>query len=287
MKEPKVDFIGIGSLKAATSSVAQLLHEHPEICISVPKEIRYFNTYFRDQEYNKNSNKSLTWYHGHFKHCAINSIKGEFSPNYLTDKDAPRRIFETFPEAKLILCIRNPVNRAYSDYQMLKHYTFRESLSFSQAIRKNPKYLENGSYAKHLERYLEYFDLKNIQVVKFEDFKKNPINEIQKLYHFLGAEPNYLPNLDAQKSNTAKQTKFKIFRKLEYKTKRIVASRGGGKFINYLKEKNVHHLLRKLYTKPLSYPPMNEGDARWLKSQLIEDIEKLEQLLNMDLQSWK
>ncbi len=283
----KIDFIGIGAYKSATSTISVLLNEHPEICLSVPKEIRFFNSGSRKDLENKDYNKSIDWYFKHFNHCDPNKIMGEFSPIYLIDDDAPRNIFETFPEVKLLLCIRNPIDRAYSDYQMLKNYVHLETSSFHDSIRNNPHYIENGLYYKHLMRYLEYFDLEKIHIIDFDSLKTNPEIEIKNLYHFLGVQDSFLPSNLYHKSNPAKLTRFNFLRLLEFKTKRFIAHNGGGFIINWLKKHNIHKLTEKIYSKPHQYKPMTENDRNYLQSVFSADIKSLSELLKRDFSSWK
>ena len=78
-----LDFVGIGAGKAATTTVARLLEAHPDICLSVPKEARYFNRYNAYHFQSRNNSqfgKPLDWYSNHFTHCRSGSKLGEFSP---------------------------------------------------------------------------------------------------------------------------------------------------------------------------------------------------------------
>ncbi len=88
----KIDFIGIGAAKSGTTWLFHCLGQHPQICLSEPKEINYFNQRGSFRNFNKNHTKPFSWYINHFRHCQANKIKGEFSPIYLYDEIAPSRI---------------------------------------------------------------------------------------------------------------------------------------------------------------------------------------------------
>src|SRR6056297_562433 len=108
-KEFNIDFIGIGAQKAGTSSIFHFLKEHPEICTSSKKEIHFF-----DKEYNYL--KGIKFYRKFFNNCSSKNIKGEFTPRYIYHPKVAQRIKKYFPDVKLIVSLRNPIERAISHY---------------------------------------------------------------------------------------------------------------------------------------------------------------------------
>ena len=117
-KDLNVDFIGIGAERSGTTWVSNCLNDHPEICFSKQKEIFFFNKL--DRHFLKLENlrykRGINWYKGFFNHCAPGAIKGEFTPTYLFCPYAPRRIKSYFPNVKIVVCLRDPVERAFSQY---------------------------------------------------------------------------------------------------------------------------------------------------------------------------
>lgn len=122
----KVDFIGIGAPRSGSTWLFHALGRHPAVCLSEPKEIKYFNRedFLRpvidgDDEspyINPNHARDLDWYARHYRHCPADSLKGEFSPQYLFDDAAPARIHTSFPDVKLLVCLRNPIDRIHATY---------------------------------------------------------------------------------------------------------------------------------------------------------------------------
>ena len=107
-KDFKVDFMGIGAQKGGTTWIAKCLSEHPDICMSEPKEILYFNKFssFSNKcPINNYHKKTFSWYRKHFLHCKKGQINGEFSAEYFYDKEAPRLIRKYFPDIKLIVLL--------------------------------------------------------------------------------------------------------------------------------------------------------------------------------------
>ena len=136
------DFLVIGAKKCGTTALYSYLTQHPSIAPAFRKEIYYFNTLF---------GRGRHWYRSHFPTAAElrrmrrehggPTLTGEATPDYLFDFHAPRRAFETVPQARLIAILRNPVDRAYSFY----NHNLRagiEELSFSQAIDREQERLE-------------------------------------------------------------------------------------------------------------------------------------------------
>ena len=194
-----IDFIGIGAPRCGTSWITNVLRSHPDICISEPKEVRYFNReekQFGRLKGNKNSNfdKDISWYLQRFSHAKEGQFCGEFSPIYLSDQTAPSAIKAQFPDVKLIVCLRNPEDRAYSFYKLLSGNSVIEPMSFEQALEKESVYVEAGLYAKNLARYLEYFDRDKILFLVFEEVISEPAREINRIFEFLGVDP--LTNID-------------------------------------------------------------------------------------------
>ena len=284
-----VDFIGIGTHKSGTTTIARFLENHPQVCFSIPKEVEYFNQYQSYRQKNKenpNRREPLSWYKKCFVHHKIGQVRGEFSGIYFTDRQAPKNIKACFPDTKLLLCLRNPIQRTYSAYQMLKNVLLHEKRSFSDFIRQEKQIIERGLYYKHLNRYLQYFDRASIQIIFLEDLKKRPDLVVKDLYRFVGVDENFIPPNLYHKENASKKASSILYYQMHLFSRKLV-SLGGGKIVKWLRDKKLNKLLRNVFTRPYTYPSMSEKDEKWLKSQFLEDICQLEKLLNRDLSSWK
>ena len=136
------DFIIIGTQKGGTTSLYRYLIDHPNIAPIYIKEPHYFDIHFH---------KGIGWYRSHFptavekyyaRHVEKHDlITGEASPYYLFHPRAPQRVAKTLPKAKLIILLRNPVDRAYSQYQHQLRQPGVEPLSFEEAIAYEEKRL--------------------------------------------------------------------------------------------------------------------------------------------------
>ena len=177
-----------GAGRAGTTAISSLLSLHPEISFSWAKEPSYF-----DRNYDLGSN----WYEELFQDCDTRYI-GEASTNYLWYEEAPSRIFDYNSQSKLIISLRNPVHRAFSEFTR-RIQRRGETRSFNEVLLKTNFLTKRSTYGVPIARYLSIFDRKDIHFMLFERFKEDPMNEIKKVYEFLGLPTNV--NIEDAKFN--------------------------------------------------------------------------------------
>ena len=292
----QLDFIGIGAAKSATYWIFQCLRSHPEICFSSRKELHFFDTPY-------NYNKGFKYYYSFFTHCPKNKIKGEFTPGYLSSPKAPNLIYASFPNVKIIACLRNPIEKIFSHYrsQIQKNRRFGIYKTFEDAIRRNRDLREQGFYYKQLKRYYDIFPKENILITFYNDLKKNPRGFIKKIFLFLQVKNiDFIPPILNKKFNPTKNYKMKhkipfinlFLYKIKDKIKRESSLENFIKKITFnkpLEKILVFNKSRGLYTKKgaIYTPPIKESTRKYLNRIYREDIEKLEKLLNKNLNHWK
>jgi hypothetical protein len=216
---PKLpQFLIIGAQKAGTTTLYKYLDQHPQIMIPGIKEVHFFDL---------NYEKGMDWYKQFFKthNPFCRKIAGEASPYYLFHPLVPQRVAQHLPNARLIVLLRNPVDRAYSHFRHEINYKTEHLNSFGEAVAMEKQriaadekalmegriqkstayqsfsYISRGMYAKQIERWLEYFPLSQMLFLKSEDFFANPTSELPAVYHFLGVEEIFPAVLDAQNVN--------------------------------------------------------------------------------------
>ena len=209
------DYLIIGAAKCGTSSLYEYLVQHPNVEPAIGKEINFF-----DMRYDR----GINWYRTYFppliqrnftKNIFKNNlITGEATPRYIDHPHAPERVAKTIPNVKLIVMLRNPVDRAYSHYQM-EYANKNEDLSFEDILTEEPKrmegeieklttdknydskeyphraYLATGHYAKYLKNWFKYFPREQFLIINNEDFLSDISKGYNKVLNFLG-----LPNFD-------------------------------------------------------------------------------------------
>ena len=223
----KPDYLIIGAQKSGTSTLFQLLSDNPNVENSHKKEIHYFDW---------NYDRSLSWYKLHFPITRV-KVTGEATPFYLYHPDCPARVRQDLPDCKLILLLRNPVDRAYAHYHMSKRKK-KESLSFENAIDTERSrmtkaleeaklhnrydtvpllyhnYLSRGIYQEQLKRWFLQFPRSSFHILSFEDFITQPQLEYDRICTFLNilkADISILPRLNADTyEDMDKRTRSKL-----------------------------------------------------------------------------
>jgi len=242
----QVDFVICGTQKGGTTALDEYLREHSEICMAEKKEVHFFN----DDKYFLNGENNYSKYQSHFAPKKKHKLLGEASPVYMYWEKAPKRIWEYNPNMKLIVLLRNPIERAYSHWNMMR-LNGDDELQFSDAItqekdrcgktwslqRRLYSYTDRGFYVGQLRRLWKYFPRKNILIIKSDMLKHEPEIVLQDVCEFLYIEP---------------------FKKIH--------------------EKNVHSLP---YTKSIC-----EKERNKLKSMFQLEIRDLEKELKWDCSEW-
>jgi hypothetical protein len=287
-----IEFIGIGAPRCGTSWIANVLRAHADICISEPKEVRYFN---RNEmqvgklkgNVNANFDQDISWYLKRFSHAKEGQLCGEISPVYLSDHDAPAAIKAQYPDVKLIVCLRNPVDRAFSFYKLHRGNSIIEPMTFEQALEKESVYIETGLYGQHMARYLEHFDSEKILFLIFEELIAEPERELIRIFEFLGVEPP--ANLDPSKYHTNESAKRRSnkLHKFAFKFSQWLIGHGFSKVLEWLRAAGAHKLLNKVNAAPVQRETMQDATRKKLEAEFRDDIVKLEELFDVDLGRWK
>ena len=185
-----------GAPKAGTTSLYHDLRQHPQVCMSEPKETWFFFDYRKYEE-------GSDWYTSKFfSHCDGQQIIGEATPGYMAHPDSAQRIVESLgTNCQFLFLLRNPIDRAFSQFHYDVQRGVREaSQSFSDVIRdpveqsSDPSrnhvgLLENGRYIVHLKRYERYFSRKQLHPILFGDYTKKREDTLRKIFDILGLSP--------------------------------------------------------------------------------------------------
>ena len=292
------NFLCIGAPKSGTTSLFEILKQHPEVGLSSFKEPHFFDT-------NANWEKGIDWYEeNYFKGLESKNAIGEFTPSYLGHSVCVSRINETLgSDVKFIVLLRNPIDRAYSHYLHTKRDEY-ETLSFLDSLRKEQGRLEgyinnkddvsfsrfsykySSMYALQLKSYLHKFRKEQFCIVLFEDFVNHRQQVIIKILNFLDVDQNVELNIDirinpASKARSVHLKKFmakkSIFRTL---LKLMVPSLEFRQRIrNKIHEKN---------NKDANKTSLTKDERDFCYHHYFEnDIKELEEMLNINLNTWK
>jgi hypothetical protein len=186
----KLDFLVIGTQKGGTTSLINQFNQHPKVYI-YKEEIHFFDS--------NNFNKNYQSYHNKFHKDTQDMFIGEKTPSYCYLRFAIDRIYEYNPNIKLVFILRDPIKRAYSEWNMFRKnpkYTedFIESVEKTQHIElseitKNGYWaLQRGYYLEQIEYILSKFSKENLYIGISEKIKKDPVNEYNKIFNFFGLD---------------------------------------------------------------------------------------------------
>jgi hypothetical protein len=204
------DFLIIGAMKCGTTSLYRWLAEHRRVRPTNPKEIHFFDSESAYRDLGRN------WYLAHFPPDADdrNWITGEATPSYLFVPNVPERVAKLAPDAKLIVLLRDPVDRARSHWSHQRGRG-REQADLHEAMLRalrtddrrndtNPagirkdSYLRRGLYADQLERWWTHFDRTRTLVLRSDDLFGDPAETLGRVCGFLGIPPyRRLPSFEA------------------------------------------------------------------------------------------
>ncbi len=194
-----VDFVIGGTQKGGTSALDSFLRQHSQICMpGTRKELHFFDRAEEDKDYKK--------YHANFRPQPSHQILGEASPIYMYWETAPYRIWNYNPRMKWILTLRNPIERAFSAWNM-ETKRGNETLSFAEAIDREPErcrealplqhrvysYVDRGFYAHQVRRLFNIFGRDNCLIILNEDLRKEHEGTLRRVFAFLKVDNAKIP----------------------------------------------------------------------------------------------
>jgi len=287
-------FIGIGAQKAGTTWIAACLAEHPEICMSYEKELYFFNSSLVFVNEPRNWNKGRHWYEQQFAHCNRSEVRGEFCVLYLPDKEAAANIYNFYPDVKIIVSLRSPVQRAISSFAHLKRMAvMHKDYPISpvpddlfEASKLVPGIIEFGKYKTQLKRYLQLFRREQIKIVIYEDIALHPVKFIQDIYLFLGVDPNFVPSNVNQKRNPGSIPRIKLIEQGLHVGSKILSSLGMNGLVRWIKRKGIPDRIR-IWNAKHDFIILSAEQYMVLQQLYKEDILFVEKLLGRTLDNWR
>lgn len=269
-----INFIGLGAQKSGTSWVYACLYEHPEICSPI-KEIHFFSR--------ERFNEGKDWYESHFKKCRAGLMRGEFSTSYLYSEETPERIRALYPEAKLIVILRNPIDRAYSQYtNAIKAGEIQGSVTAEEYFKSEPSSLLQGKYTAQLERYYTHFPNDQILVLIYEDSKRDPVAFIKRIYEFIGVDTTFVPSMLMKEVNVARVPRTHHIDSLMHRVAEAMRHCGLDRVVWMIRKLGLPDLVRAFNTKAGTHVKDKRRSVELIQ-YFKEDVQKLSTLLGRNL----
>lgn len=313
IREP--NFFLIGTVKGGTTSLHRYLDQHPDIYLSPIKEVNFFSKddihpehFSRDYRHDVNIDLKAYLqsdmqhpihiahvtqeddYRQLFRNAKNEKAIGEMSLSYMLYPSAPRAIAARYPKAKIMAMLRNPADRAFSQYIMnlgqgktLEKNFLKEITEDDQRDPKgwgvNHQYLFIGHYYQQLKRYYDLFPSDQIKIFLFDDYAANPDKVVSEMFEFLGVNPHFKADT-SEKANEGGVPKWKLMN--------YVLHQWG--LINWAKQKLPRSwrapFKKWMYSKGDKKPSMTQEERAFLVNYYREDILQLEKLIHRDLSKW-
>ena len=307
-------FIVVGANKGGTTSIYHYLKQHKQVYLSPVKEPHFFskdidvNLFKREFAQNKLQDidkyvngemkeefhaafiRDVEQYKKLFSKVQDQKAVGELSTSYLFSEVAAKEIKALIPDCKIIICLRNPFDRAYSHYRMNLWTGNSNEFDFYKALVEDydhkPKvwgnahlYTEIGLYYQQVKRYLDLFGKDNVKIIFTEDMKKNAAQVVKELYEFIGVDSSFVPDTS---------TRYNEVFTPKYKNITWFLNKSG---IRPLMKRLSPQVLKNIFVKVFYKGKGEKGEIpanakQFMLEKFSEDISKLSVLLNKDLSNW-
>lgn len=264
------DFLYVGTSKAGSTWLFNALAVHRDVHLASSKGLYYFDQHF---------DRGLNWYLGQFEGAPADAPAGEISHSYLSSPEVPERIAELNPRMKLLVCLREPVDRAFSDYlDLIKNQ--RYDGPFESALEKFPGLLGRGRYATHLNRYLEHFPREQMLVQLFDELKADPQGYADEVYDFLGVRWWELPPTELKSRMPAGTPRSTVLARSAKAASRA-AKRVGLTGVRSRVKRSVR--VRQALYRPYAddRPKIDPSTAARLRSEFAAEVQQLNGLLDL------
>lgn len=273
------NFVYVGAPRAGSTWIFEALRAHPQVFVPIAKYVKYF----LDEQYHRGRD----WYESHFadagpQHLAI----GEVSTGYLYSETALHRIAQDLPDARILVSVRNPIERDWSAYLHMKRNA-RVSGSFADEMDGPFRFIsEYGRYDRYLPGLLEIFPAERVHVMLYDDLARDPVGFARNLYAFLGVDPAFEYTAAREARYAAREARNPALAKLTKNMANIVRRAGLPNLIGTVK--NLPGLQAAFYkpTAQKSTQMLSAEDRARLRAKHEDGIRQLEVLIGRDLSHW-
>jgi hypothetical protein len=251
--------------------------------MSEQKELNFFNDFYH---------YGIDWYAARFSSAGAGTkykAIGEITPTYIADVDVPARIHAHIPAVRFIVILRNPVDRAHSEYtKRLRDFNFKGT--FDDFVGRSEGVLARGCYARQLQRYFRFFSPDQFLILVFEEALSRPQTALQKIANFLGIPPDgFDVNQMEKKINPSYLPRMPWLYSSYVKTSQYLTRRNCGVVLTVAKKFGLlnagRHIVRWGGSRA-ELPTMDEQTRKRLAQYYLPEIRALEKLIGRDLSLW-
>ncbi len=269
-------FVGIGAMKAGTSTVHDLLAAHPGVAVPRHrKEVMFFD---------RHHDRGAAWYASHFEHAG-ERVPGEITPGYMAHPEAAARIHALLPDARLLVMLRDPIARAVSQYRFyVKENGYRGTVA--DYLRDHPNAVSRGCYDAQLSPFYDRFPAAHIHVAILERFQRDPVAGMQAIYAHIGVDASFVPEGADTRRNAAAVPRFHRAYTLGRAAVGWLYAHDLGPVVHGLKRLG----LKRVFVAPeradaSAFHPLTAADRARLLDAYRDDVAALQARLGLDLRA--
>lgn len=270
------NFLYVGPDKAGSSWLHEMLLKHPDAYLTPAKDLYYFDRYY---------DRGLEWYAAQFRDARDERIVGEVCQDYLFHPEAAARIYETLGPVKVMVSLRDPVERAWSSYLYMRKHGIGPD-TFSEALRSRPELLDHGRYASGLDRFLELFPREMVHVALFDDLVADPQAFMDEVTTFLGIDRLPLAPADLEARLPAARARSVRVAAAARRSADWVREHDGALLVGRVKRSP---LVQKALYRPLDRQAVrpDPADVRAVRSALAPEVDAVERTFGLHLhEAW-
>jgi hypothetical protein len=276
---PKPNFLYVGAPKCGSTWLFEALSGHPEVSLYPGKYIHFFKDFY---------DKGLDWYESQFDGINEDHMIGDFETSYMFYDNVVERIAKTYPSMKLVVSLRNPVERDWSAFKFMKSTAqIGENVDLPAAMETAPDFLTLcSSYGTAVERLYKNFDKDQVLILFYDELRSDPTIYMDKVQSFLGISAEYVPENINKKSYKTKSSRFRLLNKFLKVIGWRLRSMGLGILVMRLKRSSIAKAIIFKDSK-VKQAPISDSEREFLIQRNMPEIEKLEKVLDINLDKWK
>ncbi|HZW62689.1 MAG TPA: sulfotransferase [Flavobacteriaceae bacterium] len=296
MKDNKIDFFLVGAARSGTTFIYNYLNNHPNVFLPNVKEPNFFSeveSYIKEDYAAPEKNKvyhskiinSRKIYDALYLNSKANQIKGDISPSYLWDLNTAQKIYEHNAEAKIMISLRNPIDRAFSHYKMNYYIGMEQHKNFKKALEAEVKpkwggsneYLKMSLYYNQIKKYFDVFPASQIKVIIYEEWIENIETTMREITSFLGIEnkPVKLQETKIEKNKVGYLRHAKFLNVVRNSPLKKVARQ-------ILTQSDIDKIKQTLFVSESKSVSLDPKTREELRAYFAEDIARLSKMLNVD-----
>lgn len=269
------DFIAVGPPRTATT----WLHETLQGRVGLPRGIK--ETDF----FSKHYDKGIDWYAAYFRECEASMKTGELCATYFASPQARLRIARHLPQCRIICTFRDPVERAYSFYKLLRRHAWTR-VPFEEAVRKHREIREQSRYAYHLAGWMQTFAPDRVMVLLYDDFEADAQSFVNRVCDFIEIDRIEVPPERAAERVHRVET-VPPSRRLVRTTRQLITWMHSHRMHATAIRLRRSRIGRYVYEGGRPFEPLEPDVEERIRMLFLPEVEAFEKLVGRDLSAWK